>query len=210
MILRAVSKRGKDVPEYVRHPVIGPAEALEYALIPGNSYVAYGFTVWQDHIWFYVCDEDYPSVWYPIMHPAALFHDVDPRLSKYWVFGHHPEAPNGRHLFIVSFPEWAGDQGFYERLVDRSETALRIFQEYKGLMDEEASTTHGSASHTHAGCNPGGHRVKRGLVIGLIGMALAVGAGAGFAFGLASSRISAVTPGAGTSPWTGARRNGAP
>ena len=133
MILRAVSKRGKDVPEYVRHPVIGPAEALEYALIPGNSYVAYGFTVWQDHIWFYVCDEDYPSVWYPIMHPAALFHVVDPRLSKYWVFGHHPEAPNGRHLFIVSFPEWAGDQGFYERLVDRSETALRIFQEYKGL-----------------------------------------------------------------------------
>jgi len=151
MILQALSNSGKDVPEYVRHPVIGPAVNLQYALTTGKPYVAYGFTVWQDHVWLYVCDDDYPSLWYPTMHPAALFRVLDPHLSKYWVFGHHPDTPGKRHLFVVSFPEWAGDQEFYERLLDRSEPDIRIFQEYKSRMDEEAVGVRSSIESRAAG-----------------------------------------------------------
>lgn len=102
----------------------------------GGLYVVYGLQIINGWLQYFVADEVYSRVRYPFAHFAAFFETVDRRLSRTWVLGTRGHAL-GRSGVLVAFDEWAADAGFYERLVDGGERELRVFQEYKDLMDLE-------------------------------------------------------------------------
>jgi hypothetical protein len=107
--------------------------------VVGKEYVVYGMTTFLEHVWFYICDEDYS--YYPIWNPLPLFKVVDARLSKYWLFGvytdHGLEAP----MPIIAFKEWVENPFFYDQLTDKEEPAVETFARYKTLLDEEFDDT---------------------------------------------------------------------
>jgi hypothetical protein len=60
---------------------------------------------------------------------------VDPHLSKYWAF-RADERKNGTVGWLF-FEEFVSDPLFYDRLTDRVDADVRVFQDRKRLMDEE-------------------------------------------------------------------------
>jgi len=60
-------------------------------------------------------------------------------MSRHWVFSASVEnrsyGPVVSELF--TFPEWARDRAFYERLLDGDQAAVDVFSQYKSLMDAE-------------------------------------------------------------------------
>ena len=64
---------------------------------------------------------------------------VDNRLSKYWHFGNalpSTNKSNGRPV-ILAFPEWIDDIGFYQEIVEGTNSAGYIWREYKARMSLE-------------------------------------------------------------------------
>ena len=73
---------------------------------------------------------------------SILFEVIDPRPSKYWIFQH--EAYNYRKELdsctTLAFKEWIEENYFYSNLIDgddKDRRELKVFIEYKKLMDEE-------------------------------------------------------------------------
>jgi len=85
----------------------------------------------------YLCDENYPEFRFPKWYPFSFFEVVDSRLSKYWEIGQFDFSEKYGKVAIISFPEWARDATFYERLVDGDPEALKVFEKYKTLIDAE-------------------------------------------------------------------------
>lgn len=52
-------------------------------------------------------DDDYPVPW-----PIEFFHVLDSTMPSHWITREYGDG------FLTSFPLWAGDRGFYERLID--------------------------------------------------------------------------------------------
>ncbi|WP_293077090.1 hypothetical protein [Okeania sp. SIO3B5] len=84
------------------------------------------------NIWYYICDERF--TYFPIKNPAPLFQVIDSRPSRYWRM---ELAENG--LFILAFEHWFSLANYYEKLTDKDEEAVLIFEKYKELIDAEVS-----------------------------------------------------------------------
>jgi hypothetical protein len=70
--------------------------------------------------------------------PSFLFKVVDNRLSSFFVLGESGKrfSSNGKaeNVPFISFPEWANDKTFYDRLIDGDREAQHIFNKYKNLL----------------------------------------------------------------------------
>jgi hypothetical protein len=70
--------------------------------------------------------------------PSFLFKVVDNRLSSFFVLGESGKrfSKNGglKNFPFISFPEWANDINFFDRLFDGDKDAQEIFNKYKKLF----------------------------------------------------------------------------
>lgn len=141
MRVKCIANSGRALPRelFETEPYAALNEHTEFAITPGNTYIVYGITISENYAWYYLCDDGF--TYYPIWHPSPLFTIVDPRLSRYWEFEYTPsgrcESMSG---IIVAYPEWARDPRYYDRLSDNDEAAVKVFEKYRKLIDEEAAT----------------------------------------------------------------------
>lgn len=96
----------------------------EYPVTPGRSYAVFGITVNLGLTWYYILDDD--DLDWPVWAPAPLFEVIDGCLPSSWQFGYHWFTRDSQFP-LISFPEWANDHLFYERLVDGEPGALATF-----------------------------------------------------------------------------------
>ena len=88
----------------------------------GVEYKVYGVLFRDNSPWYYLCtDSDGLS---PSPYPSELFEISDARLPTYWRF-----SKRG----VVAFEEWANDETFIERLIEKDPDAIRIFKSYQQI-----------------------------------------------------------------------------
>ena len=58
---------------------------------------------------------------------------VDFRLSQFWIFG---GAKNDNYSGIISFPEWANEESFFQNLIEGGE-ASEVWQKYREVLEME-------------------------------------------------------------------------
>ncbi|HEX9643642.1 MAG TPA: hypothetical protein VGC11_06565 [Acidimicrobiia bacterium] len=96
-----------------------------FPLTIGRIYVVYGITTFRGHVRYYVLDDD--QLPYPVWRLAPLFDLLDGRLPSSWRFGYFRLDSADVGVPIITFPEWANDHYFYERLVDGDPDAVATF-----------------------------------------------------------------------------------
>lgn len=134
MKVRCLSNRGVSLPQGYADGVIGYDQDRIFALKVGKDYVVYALIVHLGDLWYYVLDER--GVRYPTWYPAPLFEIIDRRLSRFWVIG--TEARDTQPQYVVAFPDWAERPiAYYDELTDGDDDALRLFMEFKELLDVE-------------------------------------------------------------------------
>jgi hypothetical protein len=97
----------------------------------GAMYVVFAITSFVGGFWYYVLDDDGHS--YPIWYPAPVFDVVSERVPSGWVLGHH-RVGGGGVTSILTFPAWASDPHFYEKLVDDEPTAVAVFDRVRDSL----------------------------------------------------------------------------
>lgn len=100
-------------------------------LSAGAMYAVFAITSFAGGFWYYVLDDDGHS--YPIWYPAPVFDVVSGRVPTGWVLGHH-RAGDGGFVSILSFPAWASDPHFYEKLVDDDPAAVAVFDRVREAL----------------------------------------------------------------------------
>lgn len=130
MKIRCIANTGADLPDSYFLTHLYYTKETEFQLIVGKEYIVYALYEWQGKVWYYICDERY--TYFPIHNPAPLFEVIDNSLSKYWRF---KLAPNG--LLEIAFEQWVSDSFFYDKLTDKEEAEVAIFEKVKELMDAE-------------------------------------------------------------------------
>jgi hypothetical protein len=124
MIVRCIANTGDVLPPASRDPSRGFDVGTEFPVTVGRSYEVFAMTNVVGIAWFYVMD-DHGEPW-PTWMPSPLFEVVDGRLPSSWQVGYFRFSRDDQYP-ILSFPEWARDHSFYERLVDGEEEAVRVF-----------------------------------------------------------------------------------
>lgn len=109
-------------------------------LTPSLDYVVYAVSFHGSRPHFFVADDCYCT--YPVSYEASFFEIIDSRCSRFWNLpvdlSRWPQLECSRPTEIVSIAPWAqAGQRFYEYLVDGAEKELKIFTQYKELMDLE-------------------------------------------------------------------------
>lgn len=110
-----VSESGDALPASALDSAMGIRRDDTFDVSVGEEYTVYAITILKGHCWYFVFDRT--SADYPKWNPAALFEVSDPSLPASWVFG-YIRVPGREEYPVISFPEWALDGHFYERLVD--------------------------------------------------------------------------------------------
>lgn len=67
---------------------------------------------------------------YPYPYPIEMFEVIDATVPTAWCLTFE-QQPFGVCLKRISFPEWANDDSFYEKLVGGDETAIAIYKHRK-------------------------------------------------------------------------------
>lgn len=97
----------------------GPVDSLEM----GKKYHVQAIGRWEEQLNFYIqTDEDYPN---PSPYPAEFFQIIDSTFPSNWRIGLRTEVPY--YQFIYSFPAWADEPMFYERLIDDDPDVVKIY-----------------------------------------------------------------------------------
>ncbi len=137
MIVKCIKRKLADVEDgRVRESlekVVHLEENEDVGLKIGETYTVYGINLnffIENMPFYYVCEDNQAS--YPVPKAAVFFEVVESTLSKHWRFVFELNSSYG--LFL---PEWASDQGFYERIVDENQHEISLFREYRKIMDDE-------------------------------------------------------------------------
>jgi hypothetical protein len=125
VIVECRANTGAALPPAWRNDATGMTVEAEFPVTIGARYVVYAFTVFDGYTWFYVLDDDDRA--HPIWYPAAFFEVIDPTIPDDWVFGYVRTSTGEDEFPIVSFPEWALDERYYESLVDGEPSAVAVF-----------------------------------------------------------------------------------
>ena len=136
MKVRCIANTGRTLPPDCLK-MKGFTEDREFPLVIDKVYNVYAFTVLDGYPWYYICDETYS--YYPVWNPAPLFAIVDHRLSSSWEFNFFLGDPAEQTEIIVAFPEWSRDRLYYDRLTNRVDRDVKIFEHHKALIDQEFS-----------------------------------------------------------------------
>lgn len=126
MQLRCITNTGAGLPESVLDPAAGITAASQFPLTVGGIYVCHALTMFRGQCWYYIFDDDEQP--YPKWRLAPLFEISDHRIPNDWVIGYHRDSTGEVGYPLLSFPEWALDSSFYERLVDREPEAVATFE----------------------------------------------------------------------------------
>ncbi|MDA3798968.1 MAG: hypothetical protein PF692_07800 [Kiritimatiellae bacterium] len=112
-------------------------EAVSLSL--GKVYVVYAIEVRNNRNWFFIADDSFHCLEYPVAYPDCFFEVVDKRVSKLWNQSSKVdyEASSSKKISIYSFEEWDAKNIFYENLVDGDINAKLIFMRIKEFMDRE-------------------------------------------------------------------------
>jgi hypothetical protein len=148
MIVRCIGNTGELLPPASRDPSQGFSSYTEFPLTVGRSYVVHAITVLLGITWYYVMDDD-GHAW-PNHMPATLFDVVDGTLPDSWEVGYHRFAIDNQYP-IVSFPEWANDHRFYERLVDGDPGAVATFAQRRREIKGDSTRPIGNRTGTRLG-----------------------------------------------------------
>lgn len=124
MIVRCTAKTGEVLPAFAYDSKRGVAADTEFAVTLGRTYFVYGVTLLLGIAWYYVLDDDGHD--WPTWIHAPLFDLVDGAIPASWVVGYFRFSRDDQYP-LLSFPEWATDHRFYERLVDGVPEAVRVF-----------------------------------------------------------------------------------
>ena len=125
MIVESISNSGADLPTPMLDARMRVTRESAFAVTPGRSYAVYAITLHLGGMWYYIINDDDHS--WPIWHPAPLFSVTDGRLPASWKYAYH-RFDSEDQIPLISFPEWADDWSFYERLLDGDPVALRVFE----------------------------------------------------------------------------------
>jgi len=136
MRVRCVAVDGSALPPTCYDPRQGIDAGTEFPVTFGRTYCIYAITVHLGMVWYYILD-DVGDPW-PTWMPAPLFDVEDGSLPATWRVGYFRFSRENQYP-ILSFPEWAADHHFYERLVDGEAEAVRVFvsrrQEVEGCRE---------------------------------------------------------------------------
>lgn len=135
MRVRCKANTGKAIPESYVDAVGGYGRETILPITVGAQYQVFALTMRGGGVWYYVLDDQ--RVGFPVWFPAPLFDVVDPRLSRFWVFGFVDEGVRDGDA-VLAVREWAQDPfGYYDRLSDGEPEATATFNAYRELMELE-------------------------------------------------------------------------
>jgi len=128
MLIKCLSNTGNEILQSNLNELNWPRRETVFDITPGKVYFVDCITMWRDNVWYYIIDDN--ELYYPTWYPAELFEIIDFTMPFFWIFGLET-AYKDRIYPIISFPEWANDLNFYEKLIGGDEEAIRIFNRYK-------------------------------------------------------------------------------
>jgi hypothetical protein len=134
MIVQCVSNSARDLPDSALDPRRGYGRNTNFSITVGQEYVVYAMTVFLCQNWYYICDDD--KLYYPVWYPSSCFRVMSGKIPAIWEYDYQAGPPPQA---VFSFPEWAHDDRFYERLTDKEPDAVATFNRYKELLDAEAT-----------------------------------------------------------------------
>jgi hypothetical protein len=108
-----------------------------FSLERNKEYIVYAMTINEGYVWYYICDNNFS--YYPVWKPCPLFEIVDNRISRYWVFSYKKGLNYTKAHAIWSYPEWADDPNYYDKLTDGDKREVSLFKAYKEKMYFEFS-----------------------------------------------------------------------
>lgn len=72
---------------------------------------------------------------YPYPYPVEMFEVVDATVTTSWCVTFFEQQSLGMSIKRISFPEWAHDDFFYERLVDGDEAVIAIYKQHRERVE---------------------------------------------------------------------------
>lgn len=100
-----------------------------YELEVGTVYDVWGIEVRAgDGVWVHV--HSIPGAHFPSPYPAEFFEFVDTAIPAGWAIAVEADAGHAA-VTRIGFAEWAGDRGFYERLIDGDEQAVAVYEGHR-------------------------------------------------------------------------------
>ena len=129
MKVRAIANTGSGLPVEALSERWGITTDSEFNVSVGAEYTVFAVTALGDSFWYYILNEDDTGC--PIWHPCPLFEVVDGEIPEWWVANYLPHTTRSALLgtSILSFPAWANDPLFYEKLYDGDPDATAAFRE---------------------------------------------------------------------------------
>jgi hypothetical protein len=124
MIVRCVRNLADSLPSSTYDSRIGITTGTTFPVTVDRRYAVYAVTVFRGCTWYYILNDD-GHAW-PTWTPAPLFDITDGSLPASWILGYHRSSREDQNP-MLSFPEWATDHYFYERLVDGDPDTVRVF-----------------------------------------------------------------------------------
>ena len=88
---------------------------------------------------YFITDNNYGALWYPISYESFFFDVIDDRVSSCWALGlqgNNSKLKKGSEV-LITFKEWVNEEMFFEDLVDGSTREIEVFKQYKAFMDIE-------------------------------------------------------------------------
>ncbi len=126
MRVRCTASTGDRLPASCIDPALGLARSTAFPLTVGQLYTVFAVTTFKCLTWYYVLDDNHLP--YPVWKIAELFEVDDPAIPDSWVVGYLRPNASEVGFPVLSFPEWALDHGYYERLVDGEAHARLQFE----------------------------------------------------------------------------------
>lgn len=106
-------------------------------LTVNKSYIVYAIEVRDGHLWYFIADDLYESLSYPLAYASIFFSKLDSRVSNCWLLDNYDHQSHEKRNITFAFKEWVEDSSFFELLIDGSDHEVTIFQKYKEFMDLE-------------------------------------------------------------------------
>lgn len=113
----------------IRHSISIDGEIQE--LILGRYYTVWAIDCMEDGgLWVYI--HSVSSHHFPTPYPAEFF-ELDASLPQGWSLAFATKE-EGVAIRRISFPEWAHDDRFYERLVDADGSAVETYERWRSKV----------------------------------------------------------------------------
>jgi hypothetical protein len=133
MIVRCLTTTAGGLPANAYDSNMGINPDTVFPVTPGQAYPVYAITILLGRAWFYIQNDD--GLAWPTWTPASVFEILDGHMPASWILNYFRLAPDDQYP-LISFPEWAADHYFYERLVDGEPEAVRIYASRRAEVDE--------------------------------------------------------------------------